>query len=86
MSRNWVCLIEPAAARTKNEGRRDLGRHSLRRLMRGRVWSRDARRKLRRLVVCLNCATTEFAGPEAELRFLAKRDAAAEEQPGIESC
>jgi hypothetical protein len=47
--------------------------------MRGRVWNRDARRKLRRFVVSLDCATAEFAGPEAELRFLAKRDAAAAE-------
>jgi len=29
------------------------------------------------LVVCLDCGTTEFAVPEAELRILAKDDAAA---------
>jgi hypothetical protein len=28
------------------------------------------------IVVCLDCGTTKFAVPEAELRLLAKRDAA----------
>jgi hypothetical protein len=37
------------------------------------------------LVVCLDCGTTEFAVPEAELRILAKGDTAAAGWPRIGS-